>query len=82
MFQVLLYLTLKKKKKGTALLSSSMDANTKEHKQTKGMFGNCFFPLFLVFKNNFLFLRLKNLFGNSKQAENKNCFQNSICEEN
>ena len=33
---------------------------------TKGMFGNCFFPLFSVFKNNFLFLRLKNLFGNSK----------------
>ena len=37
-----------------------------------------FFPLFSVFKNNFLFLRLKNLFGNSKLAENKNCFQNSI----
>ena len=40
------------------------------------MFGNCFFPLFSVFKNNFLFLRLKNLFGNSKWIENKNCFQN------
>ena len=49
---------------------------------TKGMFGNCFFPLFSVFKNNFLFLRLKNLFDNSKLAENKNCFQNSICEGN
>ena len=48
----------------------------------KGMFGNCFFPLFSVFKNNFLFLRLKNLFGNSKRAENKKCFQNSICEGN
>ena len=46
------------------------------------MFGNCFFFLFSVFKNNFLFLRLKNLFGNSKQAENKNCFQNLICEGN
>ena len=42
------------------------------------MFGNYFFPLFSVFKNNFLFLRLKNLFDNSKWAENKNCFQNSI----
>ena len=31
---------------------------------TKGMFGNCFSPLFSIFKNNFLFLRLKNLFGN------------------
>ena len=49
---------------------------------TQGMFGNCFFPLFSVFKNNFLFLRLKNLFGNSKQAENKNFFQNLICEGN
>ena len=50
--------------------------------KTKSMFGNCFFPLFSVFKNNFLFLRLKNLFGNSKWAKNKNCFQNSICEGN
>ena len=41
-----------------------------------------FFPLFSIFKNNFLFLRLKNLFDNSKRAENKNCFQNSICEGN
>ena len=41
-----------------------------------------FFPLFSIFKNNFLFLKLKNLFGNSKWAENKNCFQNSICEGN
>ena len=31
---------------------------------TKGMFGNWFFPLFSVSKNNFLFLGLKNLFGN------------------
>ena len=50
--------------------------------KAKSMFGNCFFFLFSVFKNNFLFLRLKNLFGNSKWAENKNCFQNSIYEEN
>ena len=50
--------------------------------KSKGMFDNCFFPLFSVFKNNFLFLRLKNLFGNSKQAKNKNCFQNLICEGN
>ena len=56
--------------------------NEKNCQNIKGMFGNCFFPLFSVFKNNFLFLRLKNLFGNSKRIENKNCFQNSICEEN
>ena len=30
----------------------------------KGMFGNCFFPQFSVFKNNFLFPKAKNLFGN------------------
>ena len=54
----------------------------RSYARPKGIFGNCFFPLFSVFKNNFLFLRLKNLFGNSKLAENKNCFQNSICEEN
>ena len=53
-----------------------------EYIKTKGIFGNCFFPLFSVFKNNFLFLRLKNLFGNSKRVENKNYFQNSICEGN
>ena len=46
------------------------------------MFGNYFFPLFFVSKNNFLFLRLKNLFDNPKWTENKNCFQNSICEGN
>ena len=50
--------------------------------KTKGMFGNCFFLLFSVFKNNFLFSRLKNLFSNSKWTKNKNCFQNSICEGN
>ena len=50
--------------------------------KTKGMFDNCFFSLFSVFKNNFLFLKLKNLFGNSKWIENKNCSQNSICEGN
>ena len=48
----------------------------------KGMFCNCFFPLFSVFKNNFLSLRLKNLFGNSKYTENKNCSQNFICKGN
>ena len=42
-----------------------------------GMFDNCLFLLFFVFKNNFLFLRLKNLFGNPKETENKNCSQNS-----
>ena len=48
----------------------------------KGMFGNYVFLLFSVSKNNFLFLRLKNLFGNPKWAENKKCSQNSICERN
>ena len=37
----------------------------------KGMFGNYVFLLFSVSKNNFLFLRLKNLFGNPKWVENK-----------
>ena len=46
------------------------------------VFFNCFLALFSVSKNNFLFLRLKNLFGNPKWIENKNCFQNSICEGN
>ena len=53
------------------------------NKVTYGMFGNCFFfPLFSISKNNFLFLRLKNLFSNPKWIENKNCSQNSICEGN
>ena len=51
-------------------------------KDSKGMFGNCFFSLFFVSKNNFLILRLKNLFGNLKWTKNKNCSQNSICEGN
>ena len=61
-----------------------MTTTTKEKKKkkTKGMFGNCFFPLFSVLKNNFLFFRLKNLFGNPKWTKNKNCSQNSIWEEN
>ena len=45
---------------------------------TKGMFRNYFFSLISIFKNNFLFLRLKNLFGNPKWIENKNCSQNLI----
>ena len=44
------------------------------------MFDNCFFFLFSVSKNNFIFFRLKNLFDNPKLTENKNGFQNSICE--
>ena len=72
--------------------SNKLSRHNNQHKQknpasvryqdTKGMFSNYFFPLFFVFKNNFLFLRLKNLFGNSKWAGNKNCFQNSIYEGN
>ena len=56
--------------------------NFKPQVNKMGMFGNYFFPLFSVFKNNFLFFRLKNLFGNSKWIENKNYSQNSICEGN
>ena len=48
----------------------------------KSMFVNCFFSLFSIFKNNFLFLKLKNLFDNSKWTKNENFFQNSVCEEN
>ena len=53
-----------------------------DSKEYQDMFDNCFFPLFFVFKNNFLFLKLKNLFGNPKWTENKNCSQNLVCEEN
>ena len=45
------------------------------------MFGNCFFPLFSVSKNNFLFLGVKNLFGNLKWTENKNCFKTQFVKE-
>ena len=42
---------------------------------TLGMFGNCFFPLFSVFKKKKnLFIKLKNLFGNPKWIENKKWF--------
>ena len=43
--------------------------------KAQGMFDNCFFPLFSVFKNNFLFLRLKNLFGNSNGQKTKTVFK-------
>ena len=46
---------------------SNLQKQTPKYTQkSKGMFGNYFFSLFSVFKNNFLFLRLKNLFGNLK----------------
>ena len=45
------------------------------------MFSNCFFLLFFIVKNNFLFLRLKNLFGNSKWIENKNYSQPQFVKE-
>ena len=35
-------------------------------REIKSMFDNYFFLLFSVFKNNFLFLRLKNFFDNPK----------------
>ena len=37
---------------------------TKKQKNKNIIFGNCFFPQFSVFKNNFLFSKAKNLFGN------------------
>ena len=49
--------------------------------EDKGMFGNCFFSIFFVFKNNFLFLRLKNLFINIKQIENKTIFKTQFVKE-
>jgi len=63
-------------------LNATNKSSSSFFKNTKGTFGNCFFPLFFVFKNNFLFVRLKNLFGNPKWIENKNYSQNSICEGN
>ena len=45
---------------------------------TKGMFGNCFLSQFSIFKNHLLFSRTDNMFGNSKEIENKNFFQISI----
>ena len=56
--------------------------NEKNCQNIKDMFGNYFFPLFSVSKNNFLFLRLKNLIGNIKWIENKKFSQNSIGEGN
>ena len=53
---------------------------SREELRKLGMLGNCFFPLFSISKNNFLFLKLKNLFNNPKWTENKNCSQYSICE--
>ena len=59
----------KDNKSGVVTVSKGLDHQfslpTKQVK-TKGMFGNCFFPLFSISKNNFLFLRLKNLFSNPK----------------
>ena len=43
-------------------------------KETKGIFGNCFFPLFSVSNNNFIFFRLKNLFGNPKWTKKQKLF--------
>ena len=48
------------------------------HTITKGMFGNCLLSQFSVFKNHFLCSRTNNMFGNSKEIENKNFFQIEI----
>ena len=63
-----------------AMTKNMEKRKTKENKnkETRDMFGNSFFPYFFFFKNNFLFLRLKNLFDNLKWTENKNCSQNLI----
>jgi len=45
------------------------------------MYGNYFFSLFFVFKNNFLFVRLKNLFDNTKWAENKTILKTHFVKE-
>ena len=45
--------------------------NEKNCQNIKGMFGNCFFPLFSVSKNNFLLLRQKNLFDNQNGQKTK-----------
>ena len=42
------------------------------------MFGNCFFPYFLFSKEIFFFLKLKNLFDNSKYTEKKKKKQNVL----
>ena len=39
------------------------------------MFGNCFFPLFSVFKNNFLFLRQKNCLATQNGQKTKTIFK-------
>ena len=46
-----------------------------------GMIGNCFFLLFSVSKNNFLFLKLKNLFGNSKCTKKKTIHKTQFVKE-
>ena len=39
-----------------------------------GMFSNCFFPLLFVFKNNFLFLKLKKLIWQLKMNRKQKLF--------
>ena len=64
----------KKNKKGKKNLPSHI-------KEYKSMFGNYFFLLFSVSKNNFLFLRLKNLFGNPKWTEIKTVLKSQFVKE-
>ena len=40
-----------------------------------GMFGNCFFSLFFVFKNNFLFLRLNTCLAIQNGQKTKTVFK-------
>ena len=45
------------------------------------MFGNYFVPLFIVSKNNFIFLKLKNLFDNQNGYKTKTIFKTQIVKE-
>ena len=44
-------------------------------KKTTDMFGNCFFPLFSVFKNNFLFFKLKTCLVTQNGQKTKTVFK-------
>ena len=53
-----------------------MPNKTKQHDlNSKGMFGNCFFSLFFVFKNNFLFLRLNTCLATQNGQKIKTAFK-------
>ena len=55
-------------------LKKKKDKKKKTIRKDKGMFGNCFFSLFYVSKNNFLFLKLKNLIWQPKIDRKRKLF--------